>query len=719
MYARIISIVVFCFAGFGLYAQQIDSSNVKILPDVIINAPSYEEEIKRTSSLPVDVAEKKFLNEHFTGNLVQALEYIPGVQSMDIGSGFSKPMIRGMSFNRITVVENGIKQEGQQWGSDHGLEIDAFNIERVSIYKGSSSLLYGSDAMGGVIEISQALPPLENQFFGEVALLGKTVNGTLGGSLLLGVKKGAWYVRLRYSEQHFGDYRVPTDTIVYLTQKIPVYGRKLKNTAGMERNANFYTEYRKGKYFSHYAINNAYQTVGFFPGAHGIPDISRVQDDGKSYNIELPYSIVNHLKVSTHQQYAWEKLMFSWDIGYQNNYREEQSEFHTHYSSQSPPETNPDRELLFKLNTYSSSVKFKFLSSTVWEYTAGWDFQYQQNRIGGYSFLLPNYDRFNTGIFVIASWKKSAKFALNGGLRYDFGMIDADAYEDPYLETHLRNMGYDDELIAQYQWRSYPVKRNFGDVSGSLGMVWNMKTNHLLKVNIGRSFRLPGANELASNGVHHGTFRHEQGDSSLASEKGWQLDVSYLFERKKIQLSLTPFVSWFSNYIHLSPTGEWSVLPHAGQIYQYIGTQAIFAGTELAFDMDILSWLHYSFSGEYVYTYNIDEQTPLSFSPPASMRNTVTFKVWKFELFAELHTIASQNRVAKNESPTKGTNLINLGGNISIPVAKTTIDIQFSLNNLLNTKYYNHLSFYRKVEIPEPGRNFQLLIKVPFKIKLK
>jgi len=720
MHTRIILAMLMLVFVLSVYAQTTDSIKQIELKSVTVSADSYGKASKLGSSLSVEVAEKNFLNEHFTGNLMQALEHIPGVRSMDIGSGFSKPMIRGMGFNRISVTENGIKQEGQQWGSDHGLEIDAFNIERVTVRKGPSSLLYGSDAMGGVIEISQLPPPLENQVFGEVSFLGKSVNELLGGSLLLGIKKGNFYTKFRYSEQRFGDYRIPADTIIYLTQKIPIYDKKLKNTAGIERNVNFYTDYRKGRYSSNYSISNVYQKTGFFPGAHGIPDISRVEDDGDNRNIELPYSRVNHLKVSLRQQYVWDKLITSWDIGYQNNHREEWSLFHTHYGNQLSPEKDPNKELYFSLDTYSSSFKLRTISSSLWEYSAGWDVQYQQNRIDGYSFLLPRYDRFTTGVFTLATWHPLRELSFSGGVRYDYGTIDISGYVDPYLEGYLQRMGYDNGQIKQYRWRSYPVKRHFGDFSGSLGVVWNPKVQHLLKANIGHSFRLPGANELASNGVHHGTFRHEQGDPSLGSETGWQLDASYLYEKDGISISATPFASWFSNYIHLSPTGEWSVLPHAGQIYRYLGTEAIFAGAELSFSIDFLSCMNYSFSGEYVYTYNPDEHTSLSFSPPPSMRNTLTWKKDDFRLYAELHSIANQNRVAKNENTTLGANLINAGGSISLPIGSITkVDVSLSLRNLLDTKYFNHLSFYRKVEIPEPGRNLQLLIKIPFKSKLK
>lgn len=719
MHIRIIRVMLLLVFVLPLYSQQTDSIKQVELKSITITATSYKTSSKINSALSIEVAEKDFLKNHFTGNLIQALEHIPGVRSMDIGSGFSKPMIRGMGFNRISVTENGIKQEGQQWGSDHGLEIDAFNIERVTVRKGPSSLLYGSDAMGGVVEITQAPPSFDNQIFGEAVVLGKSVNETFGGSVLLGLKKSAWYTRFRYSEQRFGDYRIPTDTIVYLTQKIPIYNRKLKNTAGIERNISSYTEYRSGKYYSNYSMSNAYQKIGFFPGAHGIPDISRVQDDGDDRNIELPYSRVNHMKITSRQQYVWDKLIGYWDVGYQKNHREEWSKFHTHYGTQAPPHKDPDKELVFTLDTYSSSIKLKTIASATWEYNVGLDIQYQQNRISGYSFLLPRYNRFTSGVFGLATWRPSQQLSFSGGIRYDHGNVDISAYNDPYLETYLQVMGYDNELIKQYKWRSYAVNRNFGDFSGSLGIIWNPNIYHLIKANIGHSFRLPGANELAANGVHHGTFRHEQGDPSLNSERGWQLDASYLYENKSISFSITPFFSWFSNYIFLKPTGEWSVLPHAGQIYRYTGAEAIFAGTEMSFSIDLFPHLKYSFTGEYVYTYNLDENTPLSFSPPASMRNTITWKKNQFQIHAELYSIASQNRVSKNESTTSGTNLINLGGNINIPIYNTMIDISLSLRNLLNTKYYNHLSFYRKVEIPEPGRNFQLSIKIPFKSKLK
>lgn len=705
--------------ALSTYSQTKDSVKSVSLSEVVVTE-SYRHAQNKKTTLTLDVLRKDFLEKHFTGNLVQTIENIPGVHSMDIGAGFSKPMIRGLGFNRIAVSENGIKQEGQQWGADHGLEIDAFNVEEVQIRKGPASLLYGSDAMGGVIEILPPQIPAADQLFGEVSLINKSVNQTFGGSLMIGLKKGAWLLRGRFSEQHFGDYKVPTDTVVYLTQLMPVYGGKLKNTAGFERNASFLASYHnRKKYRSDYSISNAYQKMGFFPGAHGIPDISRLQDDGNSRNIDLPYSWVNHFKATTHQQYAWNELILSGDFGYQFNHREEWSLFHTHYGTQPLPDKDPDKELVFRLHTLSASLKLRILRSSSWEHTAGWDTQGQKNTISGYSFLLPEYRRFTTGGYWLSTWRPSNQFSISGGIRYDYGKIDITPYQDPYLEEYLKGQGYPENQIANYKWRSYPVNRNFGDYSCSIGMVWNPSPIQLLKVNIGRSFRLPGANELASNGVHHGTFHHEQGDASLSSEHGWQLDASYDLTYKSIHAVLSPFVSWFDNYIYLQPTGEWSVLPHAGQIYRYTGARAVFMGGEASVSIDILRHLNYKFSGEYVYTYNRDDHTALSFSPPASMRHLLSWHRKKYELHLELQNIATQNRIARNESPTPGASLLHLGGSFRLPIAGTEVEISLAAHNILNTKYYNHLSFYRKVEIPEPGRNFQFFIKIPIKQLLK
>ncbi len=700
--------------GPGASAQQADSLRQVDIDGVTVQT-TFAARQRLSSPLGIEVADSGFLREYFTGNLVQALGHIPGVRSMDIGSGFSKPVIRGMGFNRIAVLENGVKQEGQQWGADHGLEMDAFNAGRVVVRKGPSSLMYGSDAMGGAIEVLPAPPPAGDGWFGEAVLFGKSVNGTVAGSLMAGMKQGRWHVRARYSEQHFGDYRVPTDTVVYLTRKIPVYGGRLKNTAGYERDASLLAEYRAARYYMNYAVSNAYQKTGFFPGAHGIPDLSVLEHDGSYRNIELPYNTVNHLKFTTRQQYSWKRWITSLDLGYQNNRRYEMSRFHTHYPDQPAPERDPDRELFFDMHTLSATARARSFGPSGREHTLGLDVQYQDNRIGGYSFLLPEYTRLTAGIYWIATWNVSRQFTLTGGVRYDYGRVNISAFEDGYLAEYLLQAGYPAGTVDSYRWRSYAVDKTFGDVSASAGFIWTPAQAHTVKFNVGRSFRLPGANELASNGVHHGTFRHERGDPGLGSEKGWQADAGYGFDNGVISIEVSPFASLYNNYIYLRPTGKWSLLPHSGQVYAYTGVRALFAGAELSVEFPLPGGFGYSFTGDYVYTRNRDDRIPVSFSPPPAMRNTLSWRAGRYGAYVEMHTIARQDRVARNEASTPGANLLNAGASLDLTVGRQPVEITLLCGNILDRKYYNHLSFYRHVEIPEPGRNFQLTIKIPFK----
>jgi iron complex outermembrane receptor protein len=176
-----------------------------------------------------------------------------------------------------------------------------------------------------------------------------------------------------------------------------------------------------------------------------------------------------------------------------------------------------------------------------------------------------------------------------------------------------------------------------------------------------------------------------------------------------------PFFNWFGNYIYLRPTGEFTLLHDAGQIYRFTETEAIFAGAEMSLEINLLKQLNYHFNGEFVHTYNVAKHIPLSFSPPASFRNTLEYRHEKFQTYLEIHSIMTQNRVSTNEDSTPGATLIHWGASTNFSMGGTEAEITVSVQNLLDTKYYNHLSFYRKVEIPEPGRNFQILIKVPFK----
>jgi len=248
-------------------------------------------------TISVQVIDSKSLERNQGTTLSNALEQVPGINSINMGVAVSKPVIRGMSGNRIVVAENGIKQEGQQWGADHGLEIDPFNAERIEIIKGPASLLYGSDAMGGVIHIKQPLIPLTGTHEGKFKGIYKSVNSTYGGTASASGNSSGWVYRLRATWLEYGDYHVPADSFTYNRYTLPIEDGTLKNTAGKEQHLDGQIGLHRKWGYSRISISNYNQNIGVFSGAIGIPRAYNLVDDGKSRKIELPNQRIIYHKI--------------------------------------------------------------------------------------------------------------------------------------------------------------------------------------------------------------------------------------------------------------------------------------------------------------------------------------------------------------------------------------------------------------------------------------
>ena len=719
-FMRSLTVILLALA-IPLHAQQLDTTLLRLAEVEVVATKAQQQPNAKAQT--TCVLEQDYFTAQRGNTLSQMLEHTAGLQSMDIGCGISKPVIRGMGFNRIAVVSQGIKQEGQQWGADHGLEIDAFDVDGIRIIKGPASLIYGGDAMGGVIEMLPPTVPAQNTVFGEISAFTKSANWDTGISLMTGMKRNNLWWRIRYSEHHYADYTVPADTINYLSYRIPITDHRLKNTAGYERDINSQIVYTHGAYRSDYALSYVFQKNGFFPGAHGIPDPAKMQDDNNRWNTDLPFSQVGHLKATTKQRFIINNQTLSLTLGYQRNHRAEKAEFHTHYATQQPPAANPDTELEFLLHTLSGTFEWHIHHNDMLKQTIGIDAQWQHNTISGYSFLLPQYDRETAGAFWMIDWDLNQQLCFSAGLRYDHGFYNIREHFDTYLYEYLIERHVNPEYAETYATNSTALKRNLGNASGAVGLTYTPNKNNQLKINIGRSYRLPTANELASNGVHHGAFRHEQGNNALNSEHGWQLDISYQLSQKHIDLNISPFASYYGNYIYLQPTGEWSLLPDAGQVYRYQQTKALFAGAELQLTVHILRnmtachALDYNLDAEYVYSYNLNARTATPYTPPADLRQSLNWEIIDgLTLSPELQLIAPQNHVANNELRTPGAVLLHFSASWHFPFIGNRALLNLTIKNITNQRYYNHLSYYRTINIPEPATNFQISLTLPLKI---
>jgi len=665
---------------------------------------------QREQSQSLSVVDRNSMLKNGNASLMRTLENVPGVSSISTGMGVSKPVIRGLSFNRVVVAENGIKQEGQQWGADHGLEIDQFSVERIEIIKGPASLLYGSDGLGGVFNIRPAPAPELNSTEAAVQSMYRSVNDFGGVSAMFAINRNNYFTRVRISAQDFADYRVPADSFIYNSYVLPIVNNRLKNTAGRENALQWMIGTTKSWGASSLTFSYFDQKSGFFSGAHGIPRGYQLSDDTLRRDIDLPYQHVRHAKVISNSSFLLGKSWLELDLGFQNNHRSEYSYPHLHGKGPQPDGT---LELDFMLQTYSLNSRLHIPQGEKRRWVLGANATHQRNAIGGFNFLIPNFSGNQAGAF--AFFKKDGNTVLlNAGLRFDYAQLNT--------ERAFRAIYLDSLTIAGYEQASPQLDRYFANFSGSTGLSWFPSENLNIKYNIGSAYRIPTAPELTSNGVHHGTFRHELGDSTLTSERSLQNDLLIRYSNQHIEVNFSPYINYFSDFIFLEPQAKFSPLPEAGILYQYNQANALHYGAEFQGDVHFTEQLHVGLSAQYTRGWNIETQYYLPFMPPFQARFDAEYEWEKWGHFAkdvffgtQVQFAAAQNEVARNEKATSGFALLHLSFGMDFNIGKTPLKLVGNIQNVFDTAYFVHLNRYRQLNLPEAGRNFMLTLLVPFK----
>lgn len=688
------------------------------LNEVVVESNHYKTGPKE-HTLTMEIIDTEYLKKNRKGTLINALEDLPGINAINTGVGISKPVIRGLSFNRVIVNDKGVKQEGQQWGTDHGLEIDMFEPGRVEVIKGPSSLMYGSDGLGGVLNIFPPSLPDPGKHSGAVQMIYKTNNESIGTSTSMEGNVKDFVYRLRFSTQDFGDYRVPARSFIYNNFDLELANNQLKNTAGNERNITAMAGIKKNWGYSTVTVSNFHQNAGFFVGAIGIPRAYQLTPDGNDRDIDLPRQVINHFKVISNSNILLGKSWLELDLGYQNNYRQERSSPHAHGKGPRPEGTMAHG---LRLQTYSFNARYFIDVSDRHSRIIGVQGQRQLNTRSGFEFLLPEFTSSSIGIFLFEEFSFAGKLTTTAGVRFDYADRRVDSYEEPIYS--------DLTTIDRYYQRNGQINSDFNNFSGAIGLSFYPTNDFNVKWNLGTSFKVPTAAELSMNGVHHGTFRHEVGDASLTSERGLQADMSMSYQRTNLSLIVSPFISWFNDFIYLAPTAQFSssmdpdAFAEGGQVFQYRQHDAFFAGGELATEYHPIHPLHLRVAFEYVYNYNLDTDLPLPFTPPPSIYTEANYELpiradWieDINVGMNLKRVFDQNRVDRNERTTPGYYLLGVNINNRFRFRDFRTDLVISAQNLANTRYFNHLSRYRLLNLPEQGRNFTISLHVPFAIE--
>jgi len=682
-------------------------SSAKLLDEVVVNESS-RANLKKEYSMPVEIVNKAFLTENMAGSLMQTLSRLPGVSSMDIGSGQSKPVIRGLGFNRVVVAENGVKHEAQEWGADHGLEIDQFTVERVEVLKGPASLMYGANAIGGVIDLKQISTPARHSRGGSVLLNTQTNNNLYGLSAKYFTRNDHFYFKSHFSLSQYADYKVPTDSIEYMSYYFRLKNNRLRNTAGNEESAGIALGYLNNGFSSHLSFSDVFSESGFFANAHGLEiRNSSIDYDRSTRDIDLPSQQVNHFKILSNSIWFIQDYQLNIDFAFQNNYRQEFSEAVSHGYMPVPPDS---LERLYNKNTWTGNIRFEFPKHGMHRFTTGINTEYQQNRIGGWGFILPAYQSFAGGIFAYDNIRFSEKWMLNAGIRYDIGTLNTEAYYDWYATPQ----GSETSLYTQ---RSIPLKRTFNSLSWGIGATW-FSDEFSAKINAGKSFRMPTAKELASNGINYHMYRYEKGDTTLHAEQSYQLDMELNWNLNKLSIELSPFVNYFPNYIYLNPTSDYY---EAQQVYYHSESEVFRTGGECSVAYKFTNQLSAVVDAEYVYSLQLSgakKGFTLPFSPPLAVISGLKYTPGSKGVFGhpnfgiDFKLVTAQNNIVPPEKKTPGYGLINLIAGTEIKTVELSFQLNVQVHNMLNNRYYDHASFYRLIAVPGQGRNVVINLQI-------
>lgn len=680
---------------------------------------------RKEEPLNIEIVNADFLKQNLGGSIMKSLERLPGVSTIDIGSGHSKPVIRGMGFNRVVIVENGIKHEAQQWGSDHGLEIDQYAVENLEVIKGPASLLYGSDAIGGVIDMNNRRVPAENIIKGSIDLTGRTNNDLVGGSVSLTGRKKWFYAGFRTTVLEYGDFKVPTDSIDIYSYRAPLYKNHLRNTAGNEHNLHFTFGMIKSEFQSRFFISNLNSKSGFFANAHGLEPrrVDTDLHDRSNRDIQYPYQNVNHLKIINSSNYTTDNYCIETNLGFQRNFRQEWSQYvpHGYMPPVFPDGMNfrPDLEREFEKHIYSFNSKLSYRKNHQTLFSLGVNSEYHNNRINGRGFIIPEFKQVNAGAFLYAKHSISERSIVQAGLRYDFGNISTSEYLDWFVSPVTENS----DTTYLHLKRADVINRNFSNISWSAGYNLNLE-KWSFKTNIGKSFRMPIAKELGANGVNYHQFSYEVGDSGLLPESSYQLDAGIEYNSDKFVAEITPFINYFNNYIYLNPTpGHDRLYGNGNQIFNYTQSDVFRYGFEIHSYCKLSKTLQLSFIGEYVYSEQLTGDKKgfsLPFSPPPSAIISAKYQRQQLHFLntpyvsVDYKLTATQDKIVPPEEITKGYQIVNLRAGSRVRLYNQKADVSLQLLNLFNNRYFNHTNYYRLINVPEPARSFVINISVPF-----
>ncbi len=638
------------------------------LDEITVSGP--QSALQKENAIRIETKKLSELNAISNVNLGEALAQIPGVYNTSTGNAIAKPVVRGLQGIRVVSLLNGLRIENQQWGGDHGIGLTDLGIGSVEIIKGPASLLYGADALGGVIYyIDEAYAPQGKSELGFQTL---NFSNTLGTINKLQFKRSSDKSRLAVygSYSNHADYQLPS-------------GKFAENSRFSDYN--FKMSY--GMNSSKWAMQIRYTLNGSRIGIPGhthdsIIDFASFQSTDRGRKLRIPVQIFMNNLLSVENKFFTKRGEMSLLLGQTVNRLTEFEE----------KNTIPGIDMFLSNSLYHFKWKYNITEKISFVSGAQGMFQWIKNTNKGTEALLPNALMLDNGIYSVFSYHQK-KWSIQTGLRIDQRIVKS-----------LTAFNGIDKL-----------SRNFESINFSAGWVRSSEWQ-TFRVNLSSGFRSPHLSELMSDGLHHGTLRYEIGDVNLKNERATQIDISYELQNEHFQFIVNPFYNYIQNFITITPSDS---MVYNLPVFFYKQKELVHlfgSDFSLHYHPHFAHWLHLDASYSMIQAQE-NNGDAIALIPQNRLSSNIKFsfeersKFYIQEIVFQHQFFSQQNRIAEYETNSSAYNLLHISCNIKWNL-NNPIFIGAGVKNILNEEYVDHLSRLKNIQMPHPGRNFYVSLKM-------
>ena len=637
-------------------------------PDVVVTARARAADVLSTPQ-SVAVVGPEMLDRAGGATPLDALDEVAGVRLLRTGPGIAKPVIRGLTAQRVLVVADGVRQEGQGWGDEHGPEIGAADVDRIEVVRGPLSLLYGSDALGGVVQTTPAdLFAPGQPVRGEVRLGGETAAQQSDVTAVVGGVSGRLGYEVRGGALRAGLVRTPAGLVPGTALDTETLAARVGTRLG--------------------ARGRLTAEAGAFRQALALfEDEPLLDDSADRFTVATPRQSVAHDRAVAHLDLPLGRERLDVIAALQQNRRREFEEA-------------GDPELFLRLTTATLDARLHHRPLGPVFGTVGLSLFRQRNETLAEEALIPGGTTLNGAVYV-ADQLVAGPLTVDAGLRLDLRRLDVEDNAD---------------LGVTAQTRRYSA------LTGALGAAYQIRPELSVSANLGRAFRAPILQELFGNGVHEGTLRFERGDAGLAPETSLALDGVVRYLTPHVYAEASGFANAVDGYIVPRATGETD--PESGfQVYRFRASQALLTGVEARVDVHphALHGLGLHVAGDLTRGTDRDADAPLPFVPPARLQIALEYQADRLGPARDLEarfgpTVAAAQRRPDlpDEVPVDGYTVWAGSVSASFPLRGVTLTPTLSVDNATDATYVDALSRYRAFGVPAAGRSVRLALRASF-----